>query len=401
MRLSDALSLSTRMFRTRPLRTLLTVMGVGVGIGTVLFLVSLGYGLQDAVLSRITTADALLSLDVAPGSSELITLNKDVIDKIKKIPNVEEVSPVISASAQISLENLVGDGTMYAVKPSYFRLSGVDTILGDLFENNTDENPKAIVSSAAVQLFNMNPEDILGKEFNLSFFIPRIDGEGVEHLEIVDKDTMYSIVGVVADDSESFVYIPLASVESVGIENFLETKVKVSSIEAMDNIRLEIVEMGFFVSALKDVIEDAQKIFSIVQLILGLFGLVALTVSAIGMFNTMTVMLLERTNEIGIMRSIGVTRRSIRTLFIVEAMLMGFLGGLGGVGIGILGGEIFNFIINILAKNLGGESVDLFVSPFWFIGVIIFFSTVIGFMTGVFPARRAAKLNPLDALRYK
>jgi putative ABC transport system permease protein len=82
-------------------------------------------------------------------------------------------------------------------------------------------------------------------------------------------------------------------------------------------------------------------------------------------------------------------------------MIMGFLGGLGGVILGYLGGEIANFVMNILAKNFGGQAIDLFVRPIWFLGIIIGTSTFIGFLTGVFPARRAGKLNPLVALKYK
>ena len=159
--------------------------------------------------------------------------------------------------------------------------------------------------------------------------------------------------------------------------------------------------MGYLVSSLSDTIDQAKKIFRIIQIILALFGLVALVVSAIGMFNTMTVTLLERINEIGILRSIGASANDIRLLFLVESVLMGFLGGIGGIVVGYLGGEIANFGLNILAKSFGGEPLNLFYRPFWFIGFIIIFSTIIGFLTGIYPSRRASKLNPLEALRYK
>ncbi len=169
----------------------------------------------------------------------------------------------------------------------------------------------------------------------------------------------------------------------------------------MQTARDKIVGMGFFVSALRDTIDQVKQIFGIIQVVLGLFGLVALVVSAIGMFNTMTVMLLERTNEIGIMRSVGVARKDVRKLFLFESMLMGFLGGLGGVILGYLSGELANIGVNLMAKNFGGQTLNLFVRPTWFILVIIVFSAVIGLLTGLFPARKAARINPLEALRYK
>ena len=137
------------------------------------------------------------------------------------------------------------------------------------------------------------------------------------------------------------------------------------------------------------------------QTVLALFGLIALFVSAIGMFNTMTIALLERTNEIGIMRSIGVRRSDIRKLFLFESMLMGFLGGVGGVGIAMLGGTLANMGINALAQRFGGTALNLFVYPAWFVILIIVFSAIIGFLTGLYPSYRASRLNPLDALRYK
>ena len=397
MRFSDTFALSTRMFKTRPLRTLLTVLGVGVGIGTVLFLVSLGYGLQDAILSRITTADALLALDVNTGTSELIRLDNESLQKISQIEHVEEVSPVITASTQISMGELTGDGIMYAVNPSYFRLSGIKPEKGELFTNEKD----LLISTAAAQILNLDMENGIGKEINLTFFISKLNEQGVEEIKIIEQVEPYKIVGIIRDDTESLVFISTSNITNAGIDNYLETKVKVSDSAYVAEVRNKIMEMGFFVSALADTIDQAKKIFKIVQVVLGLFGLVALIVSAIGMFNTMTVMLLERTNEIGIMRSIGVSKGDIKKLFLFESMLMGFLGGIGGLILGILGGEIANFAMNILAKNFGGQSVDLFSTPLWFLTVIMVSSTFIGFLTGVFPARRAGKLNPLDALKYK
>ena len=132
-----------------------------------------------------------------------------------------------------------------------------------------------------------------------------------------------------------------------------------------------------------------------------LFGCIALIVSAIGMFNTMTITLLERTEEIGIMKSIGASNSMISWMFIMEATIMGFLGGLVGVIIGWLEGEILNLLINLVAAHFGGESVSLFYSPWWFVAAVIAFSAFVGLLTGLVPARRAAKIDPLEALRYK
>lgn len=399
MKLSDLLFLSTRSFRTKPTRTFLTVLGVSVGIGMVLFLVSLGYGLQNIILNKITTADALLSLDVTPGTSGLININNDSIEYISNIDKVVEISPAINLPAQLSINEITSDGLVYAVPLSYFRLGGITPELGNKF--SSDDSLEAIISSAGVQLFNLEAKEIIGKEISLSLFISKASDDGFEEIEVKEREEKYKIVGVINDDNANFIYMPINTISDLEINDYAQIKVKVFDNESMEDVRGKIINQGLMVSSLSDTIEQANKIFKIIQIILALFGLVALVVSAIGMINTMTISLLERINEIGIMRAIGASKMDISILFLIESSLMGLLGGIGGVIVGYLAGEIVNFGVNILANNLGGQSLDLFYQPPWFIGIIIISSVVIGFLTGLYPSRRASKINPLDALRYK
>ena len=323
MMMSDLLLLSTRAFTTRPMRTFLTILGVGVGIGTVLFLVSLGYGLQNTILSQITSADALLSIDVTPGSSAAIALDQDSLTKFSQIQNVAEVSPVVTLNSQFSIGELTGDGLVYAVNPSYFRLSGMTTQLGGMF-NETDANG-IVISSAGAELFNLDPEKILNKEISLTLLTSEKNEEGFEEVKAIKRDNKYVVKGVIDDESSSFVFIPAHSISDLNIDRFSAIKVKVREERFMEDIRSQIIDMGFLASALSDTIDQAKKIFKIIQIILALFGLVALIVSAIGMFNTMTVTLLERINEIGIMRSIGASKGDIKKIFLIESVLMGLL----------------------------------------------------------------------------
>jgi len=197
------------------------------------------------------------------------------------------------------------------------------------------------------------------------------------------------------------IYINAGTLADFKIDNFAQLKVKCATNEVLGQIRDEISSQGFLVSSLSDTVEQANQVFRVVQLVLMIFGIIALVVSAIGMFNTMTIALLERTEEIGIMKAIGASNWSISWMFLMEASIMGFLGGLGGVILGLAGGKIFNLLINFIAQKMGGQSVVLFFSPLWFVGVIIAFATIVGFLTGFVPALRASKINPLDALRYK
>src|SRR5665647_356217 len=120
----DLLKLSTRMFRARTSRTVLTILGMGVGIGAILFLVSFGYGLQKTLLERITTSESLLTLDVTTSKSELVKLDQTVLDKIEKTDGVVEISPAFYISAQAKVGELMSDLVVMDVKPSFLRLGG-------------------------------------------------------------------------------------------------------------------------------------------------------------------------------------------------------------------------------------------------------------------------------------
>jgi len=382
------------------MRSLLTVLGMGVGIGAVLFLVSFGYGLQQVILNQITSADALLSLDVSAGTSGLIQLDRQTISDIEAIPEVVEVSPVMNLPGQLSYNNTTGDMAIYAVDRAFFRLNSTSIAHGTSFSEGDVQ--EIVVSSIVAQLFNFDtPDDLLGQQLKLSLFIPKMTEDGLEEVEFVERENPYKVVGVIMDDTANYAFLLNNTIADLNLDVYDQAKVKVSGSTYMETVRDKIIDKGLIVSSLSDIIDQAEKIFRIIQIVLGLFGLIALVVSAIGMFNTMTITLLERTNEIGIMRSIGVTKRDVQALFLAESMIIGFLGGVSGVAIGILGGEMVNFVFGLLAKNFGGQVLDLFYTPTIFIVFIIVFSTIIGFLTGLYPSRRAGKLNPLEALRYK
>lgn len=409
MKFIDLFKLSTRMFKARTSRTLLTVLGMSIGIGAILFLVSLGYGLQKTLLERITTSDSLLTLDISEAKSGIVSLNQDMIKKIEAMPGVEDVSPAFQITTQGHLDDLSADLVTIGSKPSFLKLGGYKPSKGVLLN---DDNPNGIVISSSVgQVFGKTVDEMLGKEMSFSFFVPRTvpvadtsgnasDSQAQSEFEKIDSDVKYKIVGVI-DGEDNIVYVNKTSLGNLNIDKYGQVKVKTKSNAEMGVIRDKILEYGLLVSSLSDTVDQANQIFKVVQIILMLFGIIALVVSAIGMFNTMTITLLERTEEIGIMKSIGASDVSISVMFFMESAIMGFLGGCAGVSIGWLGGLGFNTIINLVATRFGGQSVSLFYSPTWFVLAILAFSGVVGFMTGFVPARRASKIDPLDALRYK
>ncbi|QQS61674.1 MAG: ABC transporter permease [Candidatus Moraniibacteriota bacterium] len=398
MRVDDAVLLSVRMFKARAMRTFLTILGMSVGIGAVLFLVSIGYGLQSALLDRITTEDSVLTLDVIEAKKSVIPLNASIIEELEKNENVSQVSPAAELASQGIFDGVGLDIPIIATKPSFFSLGGLRINSGEFF---SDENMSGVVVTSSLAAV-FGDDKIIGKEIDLSFFLTGKENEDEEEdtLKQVESSTKYFISGIVQGE-ENIAYVHLNSLNVKEIPRYSALKVKCKATDKMASVRDSVLEKGFIVSSLSDTVDQANKIFSIIQVILLSFGIIALVVSAIGMFNTMTIALLERTEEIGIMKSIGAFNFDVSLLFVLESTIMGFLGGLGGVFLGQVGGVALNGLFNLIASRFGGQSVDLFYSPGWFVALIILIGAGVGFFTGFIPARRASKIDPLDALRYK
>lgn len=395
MRIQDTLKLATRMFRTRAARTWLTIFGIGVGIGAVVILVGLGYGLQGILLEQIVFGEAMLSLNVITPPSRVVVINKDEIDKFFKIENVEAVSPLASFNSSIKYGDLTGSITLNGVEPDYFKYAGLMAKDGSLFEKG--ETDSIVLSSAALMLFQKSAEEIIGQKVSFKVFIPVGDSDEVQEISL-EKE--YKVKGIIADEASIFAYINLQEFSSRFVVPYYEkARVKVVGRDFLDIVEAEILKSGFVVTALSKTVDQANKIFSGIQVALALFGGIALVVSAIGMFNTMTVTLLERTKEIGIMRTIGGSPLKIKVMFLTESLLMGTLGGFMGILLGVGGGLSVNLILNFLSSRMGGTSMNLFRFPLPFLLFIAIFGAVMGYLTGLFPSKRAGSLNPLDAIR--
>ncbi len=398
MRFFDVLKLSMRMFKARTMRTLLTILGMSVGIAAIIFLVSMGYGLQRTLLQKITTSDALVTLDVTLGKSEeAVALDNSVVETLKTIPDVIDVIPVLELSGQGKFGDITLDVNTVSSSATLLKSEGVKISHGRLF---TEAEPnKVVITKAVSQVFGTAPEEMLGQSVSLTLFQNDATGQ-VSRKNSFTPETTYMIAGI-SDGEENIVYLSLDSLTGFPLSSYTKLKVKCASTQVLDRVRGDIEQKGFSASSISETIDQANKVFSAIQIVLMVFGMIALIVSAIGMFNTMTIALLERTEEIGIMKAIGASRGSISLMFVMESTLMGFLGAVGGVILGMIEGEILNFFINLVATRFGGESVDLFYSPLWFIMTVIAFGAFVGFMTGVFPARKASSIDTLDALRYK
>ena len=403
MKFIDLFRLSTRMFKARTSRTLLTILGMSVGISAILFLVSLGYGLQKTLLEKITTSDSLLTLNVTAASSGGTSLSGDMVNEMKSYPGVAEISSSFDLPSQGKMGDLSADLTLIGTDSAFLRLGGTKIEMGKNLDDNNQEG--IVIGSSVSQVFGKSAAEMIGQEIKFSAS-PQGSNNTTEDQSLqaqsqkINIDKIFKVVGVVQSE-DNIVYVNANALSGFNINSFSQLEVKCSSTNVMSQVKDKILAKGFLVSSLSDTIDQANKVFGVVQLVLMLFGIIALVVSAIGMFNTMTITLLERTEEIGIMKSIGASDMGISLMFTMESTIMGCFGGLGGVMIGYLAGQISILLVNLIAKSMGGQSVSLFYSPLWFVATIIIFAAIVGLLTGIVPAKNASKIDPLDALRYK
>lgn len=402
MRYGDIAKLSTRMFKTNPARTWLTIGGMGVGTGAVVTLVGLGFGLQNIILEQIVFGETLLSLNVSNPTSGTLTLSAETDREFESLPTVRDVTSMVSYPALLTYEGLNGNVFLQGVEPQYFSYTGTGEDAGRLFEvgNEVEDQNGIILSKAVLKLFEeATSSNAIGKTVTLKVFVPKSGSSDVEEIEI-NKE--YEVIGVTKEESFIAAIITFKEFAShLPVDTYERTQVRVNTQDDLATTTDYILSRGFTVTALSKTVEQANKIFQGIQAVLAVFGGIALVVSAIGMFNTMTVTLLERTAEIGIMRTLGASSNDIKILFVSEAVIVGFLGGVVGILFGVGIGFGLNTLVNVAASSFGGTSMKLFAYPITFLVFIATFSAVVGFLTGVFPARRAASLDPLDAIRYK
>ena len=395
LKIKDLLILSFRSFKSRPQRMILTSLGISVAVGMVFFLISLGYGLQYLILGRlITSEESLFSLETFyPEETNLKIGNKE-LNQILNFPETKKISKVSEVSGEISNNKMTAYVLIKIIEHDYFNVSGF-TI--DINNNFSEDKKGIVVNNLALRLLNL-PENqfSLGKNVDLTINFAKSETETEN--ELVSN---IPIAGIILDeDSPATVYIFNKWINHK-IDQYEKIYVIAKKVDDIEDLRNKLINMGLYVSAKLDTIRQAKQIMTAITITLGVFGTVALVVAAIGMFNVMLINFLERIFEVGIMKAIGATSKDIRNLFLTEAVLVSFFGGIGGILIGFLGAEIFNFLLNIWAKKMGGTAIKLFVYPVYFIIAVMIISVLVGLIAGFFPAKKAAQLSAREAFLAK
>ncbi len=381
-------------------RTVLTVLGVTVGISAIVFLVAFAFGIERLVTSEVTKGNAYKLIDVGTGSVQALRINEETINQLKQISGVKSIEPTLNIGAKAKDKDRTTDVTFSGTSDKYLEWSGLATRWGTGLEKTKTGKPILVNSAFLKFMPSYNNQTILGQEVSFDLVIPKeLTSEDAKKA----TDAKFTIVGVVPDGAIATVYARYGDVLELGAKNFSQIKVESQTDDKVkiDTIRKQIENLGYKTQYVGDTVAQIEQIFQIFKIILGSFGLIALIVAALGMFNTLTISLLERTKEVALLKILGMRRKDISSIFLTEAISIGVFGGVVGVFTGYLIGLGANSLFNYFATRAGGESVDVFMFPIWFMLAIWAFAILLGIITGIYPARRASKVDALDVLRYE
>ena len=396
-----------RAIRTNPLRAGLTMLGVIIGVGAVVAMVALGAGARAAVAARVQNLGSNL-LIVVPSSVNVggvqqglgaqQTLMWDDALAIKdEVPQVEEVAAEFSRTAQVVFAGANTATSVVGVTPAYQDVRNHHVVQGAFF---TDEDMQA---RARVAVVGPNVVESL-------FGSPDADPIGAN---IKINRSTYTVIGVLEVKSASgsstsrddVVLVPLTTAQKrlFGVTYVRQIDLKVRSSEEMDDAEKAMSEVlrarhriapkgenDFRVYNQADVLSAQLGVSQTMTLLLGGIAAVSLLVGGIGIMNIMLVSVTERTREIGLRKAVGATRADILLQFLVEAVLLSVSGGVLGILVGAVGAQL-------LSRTLGWATIMSVQAALLAFG----FSVAVGVFFGYYPARRAASLDPIEALRYE
>lgn len=439
MKFWDLINLIAENLSRRKGRVFLTAIGVVIGTAAVVLLVSLATGLQKSATSNLWGINDLSLINVYPNYDELMpgpmggmidetkvkNMTPAVIKEFEAIPGVKQVIPkeYLNGGGIITFGKFETWTSMMAFKSATLEDMGYQLDRGEL-----DLRRGTIVAGSWMVKNFYNPNarpgqtpqempDILNQRVKMKLIKYSNDGKEIT------KTVELRVVGILKEmrnEADGNFFVTMEDLESWNTwfnnnkkpnrnkDGYREVIVRAESPKLVSDITQNINDLGFKAYSPQSTVEGINSFFKIMQLVFGGIGAIALLVAAIGIANTMTMAILERTREIGLMKAIGATNRDIMSIFLGEAAGIGFLGGLGGALLGWLGGSAFNvFAMQMMASQSqagggmmggGGLSAE---TPLWLLLFAIIFATIIGLLSGLYPALRAATLEPVTALKYE
>jgi ABC-type antimicrobial peptide transport system permease subunit len=421
MRLSDTILTATQNLGRRKVRTVLTSIGVFVGIITIVTMVSLGVGIQKQITDTIKelgleTVFVTPRLERVPGASSTLVrlrpekpLNNEAVAQIGAVRGVESVEVLLSLPAAPEMTLTIEGKTFPIVlrerAPQERLFSRGEEVLAGRTMGNTPDERGIVLNSRLLLRQDFTEEQfsgLVGKPVVITVTAPR-----------GDKQTFETSVAGIVNGSTA---MDLGNADKLELKkwwfndpNILQTDgysaavVHTSSLNDATRVAREVEDgMGFSTATLQTLLDQVNRIFSILQIMLSSIGLLALLVASIGIVNTMIMAIYERTREIGILKALGSTNGDVLRMFMVEAGMIGLLGGVVGVFLGwLLGLGLNQVILDYLRREQVPIDAPFFVLTWELVAGALAFATLVGILAGLYPAFRAARLDPLAALRHE
>jgi putative ABC transport system permease protein len=409
------------------IRTILSAIGVTVGILTIVTMLSLGIGVQQEIIGVFRSA-GLETVTIRPVTEERTAFNQfaepqrtviitsDLVEEMRARDDVVEVSPHVFTPSSMNVSLKIGEQmTRIGVGRSYMGVNEPfsrppELIAGE--ELGDGSQGEIVVDTIALESLGYEGEDaindLIGRQVDLVLQAPRGDTEAFSfRLAGVFKsasgvDGPYFNAELNADDAlalKGWWYNDPDILENEGYDVLV---IKAVSLNDATQIVTQLQERGFEVESLETLLDMVNKAMIILQTMLSSVGGLALLVASIGIANTMVMSVYERTREIGILKAVGASPGDIRLLFMAEASLIGLLGGMVGTIFGwLLGIGLNEGILAYLAWREIPMTGTFFVVSGWLVALALAFATLVGLLAGLYPAARAARLDPLEALRYE
>ena len=450
MKTRDLTDLAVRNLREALFRNALTTLGVAVGVASLVAMLSLGVGLQQLASKRLSQSGLFDTIFVTPKNNfrgmgrpqrevqpdkPPRALDEDARKEIEKLPNVIEVYPQVRFFTEVRFNNKPY-ATVVAGMPDSSKNSGsFDGMQGHFFSSPTAN--EAILQVEFAKDLSEKPDSLLGQELILRYAErqalapnatdpPGNAGEPSGGFSVVPRELRLKIVGVVETEpaagyggyGNARLLMPLetaATLRAAQVNDLRDIvrdskankttypslSVRAKSPSLVEALEASIKTLGFNTFSLLDASKSLRTFFSVFDLLLGIFGSLALAVATLGIVNTLVMAILERHREIGILKALGAADSDVQQLFFVEAGVMGFLGGILGVLFGWLLGRALTYGTNVYLHRQNLNSIELSSVPWWLVLSALAFAVLVSLAAGLYPASRAAKLNPVDALRYE
>jgi putative ABC transport system permease protein len=450
MKIYDVTELALRNLRESLLRNSLTTVGISVGVASLVAMLSLGIGLQQLASRRLAKSGLFDTVMVTsrrdgrdfnrdqnaegPPPAESPYLDEAARKKIELLPAVAETYPDIRFITELRYQDKPHNTMIAGLPASAKNNDAFEGMAGHYFSG---DNAHEIVlqKSFAAELFGpqRNSEDVdvtklatplLGKELIMRYAERTANSGSSSAYSVVAREQRLKIVGVSDLDPDSMrgpararVFLPLGLAQSLHVmqpsdlrdvasrpgnsPTYLTVSVRVKSPAEIGSVESSIKTMGFNTFSIVDASKSMGRFFAVLDLFLGIFGSLALAVASIGIVNTLVMAILERRREIGIMKALGASDGDVKLLFFAEAGAMGLLGGAVGVVLGWTIGRVINLGTNIYLKRQHFPPEQIWFVPWWLVLGSIGFALVVSLLSGLYPASRAAKLDPVQALRYE